>query len=165
MPGGGGSGPGGGGGGGLGRARGKHDKDVLPRQKSGGGKAGGKGSGGKGSGGKGSGGKGSGAKMGGVLRAGAARGALGGGGWRLNASADRAAGRLLRRANASASQARAKPARERLLDVEALYKEGLVSDEERQALRRRVLDLVVQGLSPAAKGVGLPGLAAQRARG
>ena len=73
--------------------------------------------------------------MGGVLRAGAARGALGGGGWRLNASADRAAGRLLRRANASASQARAKPARERLLDVEALYKEGLVSDEERQALQ------------------------------
>ena len=56
-------------------------------------------------------------------------------------------------------------ARERLLDVEALYKEGLVSDEERQALRRRVLDLVVQGVSPAAKGVGLPGLAAQRARG
>ena len=40
-----------------------------------------------------------------------------------------------------------------------------MSDEERQALRRRVLDLVVQGVSPAAKGVGLPGLAAQRARG
>ena len=53
-------------------------------------------------------------------------------------------------------------ARERLLDVEALHKEGLVSDEERQALRQRVLDLVVQGVSPAGKGAGIT---AQRAKG
>ena len=36
-----------------------------------------------------------------------------------------------------------------------------MSEEERQALRQRVLDLVVQGVSPA-KGAGL---AAQRAKG
>ena len=52
---------------------------------------------------------------------------------------------------------RAKPARERLLEIEALHKEGLLSEAERVAMRQRVMDLVVQGAAER------PGLA-QRGR-
>lgn len=103
-------------GGSLGRARGKHDKDVLPRQKPGGGKPGGK-QGGKQGGGK-PGGKAGGkpgGKPGGKEGGGKAGGLLGA--RRFNASAERAAERQLLRAsgNASASRLRAKSARAWLL--------------------------------------------------
>ena len=47
--------------------------------------------------------------------------------------------------NASYVARRTKSARERLLEIDALRREGLLSDEERDTMRKRVLDLVVLG--------------------
>ena len=64
---------------------------------------------------------------------------------------------LMMRGGRSPLLGNAKLPRERLLEIEALHKEGLLSEAERVAMRQRVMDLVVQGAAER------PGLA-QRGR-